>query len=204
MTNKTGLIGDISDERLLHIWDHSFQHFHVKGFDYVCLSRTPSLTRKVYFFDGDVAKAPEVVNPHNHRYDFSTRVLCGVLRDHRWTMAQDGERFNMFNWNTPLNGGDGFAFREEVSLRKCQEVLLDPQCVPFHTSHAAIHTIQIAARQTAILLEQRGDTLAPDEPSQTFIRDRTAPSLDGLYEKFSMDGLVSRLGQIAAMGVLIQ
>lgn len=58
---------------------NSFKDFHSKGLDYICLRRSPVLTTKLYFFDGDVSKLPEVVNPHDHRYDFSTVCLSGCV-----------------------------------------------------------------------------------------------------------------------------
>ncbi len=35
--------------------EHSFRNFHVKGFDYLYIKRTPEHTRKVYFFEGNIA-----------------------------------------------------------------------------------------------------------------------------------------------------
>lgn len=58
---------------------NSFKDYHVKGFDYICLQRSPRETVKLYFFDGDVSKMPEVVNPHDHRYDFDTVCLSGAV-----------------------------------------------------------------------------------------------------------------------------
>ena len=63
------IVPSVSMEEVLA---NSFRDFHAKGLDYVCLKRRPSETVKLYFFDGDVSKLPEVVNPHDHRYDFST------------------------------------------------------------------------------------------------------------------------------------
>lgn len=61
---------------------HSFTDFHAKGLDYLCLLRSPEITVKAYFFEGDVASAPEVVVPHDHRYCFNTRVLGRCYTSH--------------------------------------------------------------------------------------------------------------------------
>lgn len=33
---------------------NSFRNFHTKGFDYLCVKRSAELTRKVYFFEGNL------------------------------------------------------------------------------------------------------------------------------------------------------
>ena len=95
---------------------NSYRNFHVQGFDYLCLRRKDNYTLKVYTFDGDVTQAPEVVNPHDHRYAFRTTVLNGALLDYRYTLDPRGKVFNAFDYRTPLNGGDGFTFRGEERL----------------------------------------------------------------------------------------
>ena len=47
-----------------NVIENSFKNFHAKGLDYICLSRTPQLTLKLYILDGDASESPEVVNPH--------------------------------------------------------------------------------------------------------------------------------------------
>lgn len=202
MTDKTVSLSGYSDEALHEIMQNSFHNFHVKGFDYICLERTPQITKKVYFFEGNVAHLPEVVNPHNHRYNFSTKVLSGKLLDTRY--MQNGfsqDVYQVFKWKTPLNGGDGFAWSEEMGLTKKQEVFLEPGLVPYRTGWEQVHTIKIIEPQTVLMLHQYCDVIPLDEPTFTFMKERQPPCLDGLYDRFTMDGLIARLSQIKEMGI---
>lgn len=70
----------------------SYSNFHVKGFDYLCIKRTPEHTVKIYFFEGDLAQLPELVVPHDRRYDFYSAVVAGEATDikyddHKWWAA---------------------------------------------------------------------------------------------------------------------
>lgn len=65
--------------------------------------RTPEHTRKVYFFDGKVSQLPEVVSPHDHRYDFTTTVLAGVMSTS--TLPRDGQLGNSLRPTKSSSGG---------------------------------------------------------------------------------------------------
>ena len=55
-----------------------------------------------------------------------------------------------------------------------------------------IHTIQLLANETVLMLRQYEDNVSIGEPTTTFcVGD--APSLTGLYSKFTIDEIVSRL-----------
>ena len=82
---------DPSEENVALLCAASFKDFHTKGFDYLCLKRTPH-TIKLYILDGDASKLPGVVNPHDHRYAFRTTVLCGEMVDYRFIPNAGGER----------------------------------------------------------------------------------------------------------------
>jgi hypothetical protein len=192
---------------------HSYRNFHTKGFDYLCLTRTPELTRKVYFFEGDLAKLPELVMPHNHRYPFVTTVLAGAVRNKVYVKIDpakahpasiqaytaDGAKmpaFDRFDYLTPLNGGGGFTWAGE-------DFLFEQPSTPFtrhqhYRSYAAsIHTLDIRCEGTVIMLEQLADEVALDVPTQAWRRvgDRTPPSLDGLYDRMTSDHARMRIGQ---------
>lgn len=111
---------DISETLLATMLEHSFKNFHVKGFDYLCVKRTPEHTRKVYFFEGNVSQLPEVVNPHDHRYDFRTTVLTGHMSNSHYVPHSGGQTYYEHEWRTPLNGGDGFTFKKETRLTETQ------------------------------------------------------------------------------------
>lgn len=177
---------------------NSFKDFHAKGLDYICLVRTPQLTRKVYFLNGDVTKVPEVVNPHDHRYAFQTRVLAGAMLDHTYspTCGEMGDVYQKFDYRTPLNGGNGFTYVEEVKLFKRSSEKAERGQRLWRDADT-IHTIQMLQDQTVLLLDQFEDTVPIDQPTQTFVRKGyPEPSLDGLYTKFTADEVVQRLAII--------
>lgn len=172
--------------------ENSYKNFHAKGVDYLCLSRTTALTRKLYLFNGDVATFPEVVHPHDHRYAFKTRVIGGALRNSTYVPHEHGSVFNEFEWRTPLNGGSGFAWKRETKLKlDGLETLFKGE--EYVMPHDGIHTIKVLENETALVLEQYEDALPIGVPTSTFTLDREPPSLTGLYEKFTADEVVERL-----------
>lgn len=175
--------------------EHSFRNFHVRGFDYLCLKRTPEHTRKVYFFDGNVSQLPEVVNPHDHRYDFKTTILSGVMSNSRYTPdVHFGEVYNEFEWRTPLNGGDGFTWKREQKLFEEQRFFYRPG-ERYHMRANEFHTIRMHSEGTVLVLDQWADVVPIGTPTRTFMKDTKAPALDGLYEKFTADQIQVRLAQ---------
>lgn len=182
----------LSDEHIDMMVNSSFKNFHVKGFDYLCLFRSPLLTQKVYFFNGDVAQLPEVINPHDHRYDFKTTVLSGHMSNSHYTLdEQYGDTYQEFEWNTPLNGGDGFHWKRETKLRETVR--------HFYTSGSEyrmkadeFHTIRMHKEGTVIMLNQFDDVVPIGQPTRTFMGDKKAPELNGLYECFTPDEVIKR------------
>ena len=186
----------ISDETMSRMIENSFKNFHVKGFDYLCLVRSPEFTRKIYFFDGDITKLPEVVNPHDHRYDFRTVVLKGAMSNSTYVRDDvKGVKHQLFEWRTPLNGGDGFTWRKEVGLQEITRFLYGDRGTPseYFMKASEFHTIRMHSDQVLLCLDQYEDVVPVDKPTLTFMQDKKAPSLDGLYEKFTADEIISRL-----------
>lgn len=171
---------------------NSFKDFHSKGLDYICLRRSPVLTTKLYFFDGDVSKLPEVVNPHDHRYDFSTVCLSGCVENQWFEEHRDGARYETFSYNTPLNGGDGFEWIGTTRLRIKKRVLRGVG-ESYLMTYDELHTIRIAANDTVLMLSQYEDRVPVGEPTLTFTLDREPPSLSGLYGKLTADEIRSKL-----------
>jgi hypothetical protein len=158
---------------------NSFKDYHVKGFDYVCLKRSPTETLKLYFFDGDVSKLPEVVNPHDHRYDFDTWVICGRTEN---------------KFRTPLNGGNGFTWKGECRIKETASCVYQPGEHYFMKADE-FHTIRIVENESVIMLRQLEDVVPLDVPTRTFTRSETPPSLAGLYSRFTPDQVLARLKQ---------
>lgn len=185
----------MADMTVKEMIEHSFRNFHVKGFDYLCVKRTLEHTRKIYFFDGNVSQLPEVVNPHDHRYHFRSTVLTGVMSNSTYMPDEEhGEVYNEFEWRTPLNGGDGFTFKREQRLFEHQRTFYKPGW-SYHMRAQDFHTIRMHAEGTVIVLDQYEDVVPIGTPTRTFMKERQPPSLDGLYEKFTPEGLLERLVQ---------
>jgi hypothetical protein len=199
---------------LQDICANSYRNFHAKGFDYLCVLRTPSLTRKVYFFDGDLAQQPELVMPHDHRYAFSTTVIDGSVVNKTFERdasfhCEGAEAYDCFDYSTPLNGGDGFTWREEVLLRP-----VGPRWEPrrrhdtWLSASKDIHTLQVLEEGTIIILDQYADVVPEGQPTSAFrpVGSRTPPSLDGLYDRMDEDhaiALLERLRRAARLTLTI-
>lgn len=173
---------------------NSFRDFHCKGFDYICLRRSPRDTVKLYFFDGDVSKLPEIVNPHDHRYDFETLCVAGRVQNIWFEEDQDGAQFQRFAYDTPLLGGKGFTWVGETKLSIARRRAVGPGR-RYGMRFDQIHTIRMVENNTVICLVQKEDRVT-DRPTLTFTRDREPPSLDGLYRKFTADEVLKRLSDL--------
>lgn len=177
---------------------NSYRDFHVKGFDYICLRRSPTETVKVYFFDGDVSKLPEIVNPHNHRYNFDTLCITGAVENHMYAKTDNpdaGQRFQRFAYRTPLNGGNGFTHVGEDLLVRLTRTVFRPGEV-YELGYQHIHTIRMHENETVIALKQFEDRVALHAPTATWTRDREPPDLTGLYRQFKADEVRSRLNRL--------
>lgn len=176
------------------IVENSFKDYHIKGFDYLCLQRSPEETVKLYFFDGDVSKMPEVVAPHDHRYDFETYVAAGVSENvwfRRTDVEGKGQIYNWFEYRTPLNGGDGFNFVGEEQLYEAHRSSFKSG-ESYYMQAEDFHTIRIVENETVLMLVQFEDIVPLERPTSTFTLGN-APSLDGLYSKFTADQVINRL-----------
>lgn len=198
------------------IVENSYKDFHVKGFDYICLRRTPERTVKLYFFEGDVAKAPEVVNPHNHRYNFDTEVLHGGVSNSifvpegtetpGWGDWGPAVEYEHFGYATPLLHKFDLSQPAVAHFKWLGTVRLTERFRAHYTSspysddgrhysmrYKQIHTIRITAPQTVLKLIQHKDEIPIELRSSTFTRDKEPPSLSGLYNKFTPDEIIKRL-----------
>jgi hypothetical protein len=188
------LLPDVSIEEVIA---NSFRDYHVKGFDYICIRRSPEQTVKLYFFDGDVSKLPEVVNPHDHRYDFETLCVAGAVQNFWFKDAgqYDGkcqQIFQRFEYRTPLNGGDGFQHVGLTALHMMHAEKFRPG-QSYWMNAEEIHTIRLVENETVIALVQHEDRVKDGVPTFTFTRDREPPSLNGLYGKFTADQVFAKL-----------
>jgi hypothetical protein len=185
---------------------NSYKNFHAKGLHYVCLERSPLCTLKAYFFEGEVINSPEIVVPHDHRYDFTTEVLSGELTDIEYAecfpckgvpIAQTWE------YRTPLNEGNGFTWVGEIGLVKSRNRTLkqgELLLTPYHR----IHTIKVK-RDTVLLLTQMQDKFTIERPTKaySFGSKDQKPDTSGLYERFSIDEIKDKLEHLRQLGVAI-
>lgn len=178
---------------------NSFKNFHTKGFDYICLERSPSYTLKVYLMDGDASKLPEVVNPHDHRYNFKTWVLAGEMVDYRFDPSEDkGKFYNAFDYRTPMNGGAGFTYRGVERLKKSVNNVMRKGST-LVTNHQQLHTIGMKSDQTVLMLEQFDDQVPMDGATSCWSPvGEPEPNNDnsGLYERFTEEELFGRVALI--------
>lgn len=198
-------------ELLDTICANSYRNFHVKGFDYLYLKRTPEHTQKIYFFGENLDDLPELVIPHDHRYPFDTTVLSGVVRNKVFWEAGDDqaapanagwEKYDRFSYMTPLNGGDGFKWEDETFLRLAATPTYC-QGKTYMSQAKAVHTLAILDEGTVICLDQYEDVVPIDQPTTAFrpVGSREPPNLDGLYDRMDPDyaiGLLIRLAQLGA------
>lgn len=182
------------DFNMDEVLENSYRDFHAKGLDYICLRRTPVETLKLYFLDGDVSKLPEVVNPHDHRYPFRTWIVAGKSQN-IWYDEGAGKTFNRFRWRTPLLGGNGFEWDSEISLRE-RGRLTYAAGEQYFMQHDEIHTIRMLENETVLFLIQFEDTVPEDVPTKTFCASDKAPSISGLYSRFTADQIVTRLRRL--------
>ena len=192
---------------LEEIAKNSYKNFHAKGLHYICLSRNPNATVKAYFFEGDVSKSPEVVVPHDHRYDFITEVLAGELTDKHYkevpqkNLGLGLRAVQRWDYHTPLNGGKGFQWASESFLWWFGErVLTKGQSL--YSPAKKIHTIKVKP-DTVLLLTQLRDIVPVDEPTRAFSfgGKEAKPNTKGLYEKFTEDEIKDYLKKLEKLNV---
>ncbi len=202
MYSTSRLLKAINESTLDETLKNSYKNFHSKGLSYICLAKFKQeecdkrdAYFKIYIFDGDVTKLSEVANPHDHRYDFHNKVVKGVIANR--TYRENWYRkpifmYNKFEYMTPLNGGNGFTWKEE-------EYLYDESVRSYNKGEEwvsrfdEIQTLQIRSDQAILEVFQGPDQLATFEPTYCYTKDKEPPSLDGLYDKFTEDELIELL-----------
>lgn len=177
------------------VLSNSYKDLHVKGLDYICLRRTPSITLKLYFFDEcDNADTPEVVCPHDHRYTFQTDVIAGEYTDILYSEEARGVVMHRYDYMTPLNGGEGFRWDERVCVAERSRTKIKTG-QRLTRNYNQIHTIRVR-RNTVLCLHQFGDEVPADEPTSLYSTSHKPPRLTDLYARFTPDQINRRLNQI--------
>ena len=185
----TNLIKNANIEQLMQ---NSIKDYHIKGFDYINLHRSKDLTVKLYFFDNIISNMSEVINPHDHRYDFDTFVIRGNFTDFTFEESDKGDVFNKFSYKTPLCGGDGFTFDSETKLSIVKQDTIAAGGQYFHKAED-LHTIRINTPDTVLCLLQYSDKDLDN--TWTFSRDYLKNE-SGLYNQFTVDQFMKRLNSL--------
>ena len=100
--------------------EHSVLKHHADCLDYLCLHRSEDLTVKLYLIEKpENTNSGFLVNPHSHRYAFSSIMLAGSLQHLRLTPAgwinnpHDSAEFEIpFDLNSQLIRADGKLWGE--------------------------------------------------------------------------------------------
>lgn len=187
----SNLLDQIDPEQVVR---NSFRDYHAKGLDYVCLHRSDGLTIKAYFLN--VPVGVNVVNPHDHAYNFHTFVLKGKLKNLIYT-HNSGPIVNQWKYLPPTPWVDHkFKFEKPVKLGVAQD---HEYCVGtgYYMTREEIHTIQALAPDTVMLLFQYK---TPDEKKRggtyLYTKEDSPPSVYGLYNRFSEQEIETRVKQL--------
>jgi hypothetical protein len=107
---------------------------------------------------------------------------------------EHGQVYQEFAWDTPLNGGAGFKWQRERRLLETKRYAYRPGR-SYKMFADELHTIRLHAEGTVIILDQYADVVPVGQPTRTFMLDKQAPDLDGLYERFTEDDFLARAEQ---------
>lgn len=127
----------------------SVLNHHIDGIDYLCASRTPQVTAKIYMIGHkgpvDNFNAGFVAVPHTHRYDFYTVVLAGKIEHIRFKKT---DRKGIRRWSE--HGFDPSESGTQKILERCHENISFDTTIEeysrgesYHVNSNEIHTLRI-------------------------------------------------------------
>lgn len=76
---------------------------------------------------------------HTHRYPITLTVLKGTVTQHTADIFKTGFNTSMYKYKSPLNGGQGLTYRQEVSV--CTKDFVVPVGCQIHMDCNSFHTI---------------------------------------------------------------
>jgi len=139
---------------------NSYEAFHKPCVKYINLVRTQNYTAKIYVFDNvELNEQGYLVNPHNHAYNFTTHILVGGVRN----VIFEVQPYTLGDWqlceySTPLNGGDGSEIVTRCNLKEKSNYDYNTSVDIYNMDHRQVHTIIPRTDRTTILfLEQYRD-----------------------------------------------
>lgn len=136
-------------------------------------------------------------------------VLAGLSRNRVYQRATEKHRgaraFDAFDYLTPLNGGDGFTWRETAWLRILYDQDYGPRDDGYIMASSDVHTIQIVEPETILIIEQFADEVPIDKPTTAYrpLGRNTPFDLSGLYSRMTADHALKRVGHLAEHGLVV-
>lgn len=145
---------------------HSQIDHHTPGLNYLNLQRSDKFTLKLYLIEGlNNNNGGYLIHPHSHRYEFSTTVLAGqiknvVLNDADLSGGLRGDkssRFPMNRFNYSFEGGAGLT-PERTWLEVDPELsLIYTAGDSYYLNTKQIHTLETFDVPTLLCLSQFED-----------------------------------------------
>jgi hypothetical protein len=171
--------------------DHSFKNYHNVGVNYINLFRDERLTVKVYLLDPLLIKSNQdgfLVNPHNHRYAFSTTVIFGSVSNINFKEVPKETSVNIYQRFDYLGYQENSSFTHygEVGLEVTEDVLYKPWESYLLDEHT-VHTLRLSDEPTGLLLIQHMDTQL--DGTRYYGRTLDAPDAckeEGLYQRYNV------------------
>lgn len=94
-------------------------HFHDNGFLKLTLFETSDQAFRIRLHVWK--NGAEDVNIHNHRYDFASLVVSGVIENRRWRLSEAGKMIKVFQYSSrDENGEYRLARRGQAYLTPCE------------------------------------------------------------------------------------
>lgn len=181
---------------------HSYKNYHNVGLNYINLFRDERITIKLYLLDpAEITPNSDgfLVNPHNHRYNFSTTVLFGSI----YNVSFREDRLNPLNNYNPhvYHRFDYQGYQENSSFVHYGKVELEPYNYSiyypgesYHIDTHAVHSLELTEEKTGLLLIQYRDTIL--NGTKYYGRTMDAPNAckdDRLYQKYTKSELKDHL-----------
>jgi hypothetical protein len=185
-------------------WDaveHSYKNYHNVGVNYINLFRDERLTVKVYLLDPKAIKSNQdgfLVNPHNHRYAFSTTVLFGSVSNINFQETPKETSVNIYHKFDYLGYQENSSFNYcgEVGLEIVEDILYKPW-ESYLLDENTVHTLRLSDEPTGLLLIQHIDTQL--DGTRYYGRTLDAPYAckeQGMYQKFNVHEMREHLRYI--------
>eukprot|EP01119_Soliformovum_irregulare_P007324 TRINITY_DN19726_c0_g1_i1.p1 TRINITY_DN19726_c0_g1~~TRINITY_DN19726_c0_g1_i1.p1 ORF type:complete len:256 (-),score=48.96 TRINITY_DN19726_c0_g1_i1:35-733(-) len=189
-----------SPERLERARSNSFRDFHTTGFDYINLHRSEELTVKLYIFDQPKTLCGEyLVSPHSHRYNFTTFVLQGWIRNVTFAKSTPSVRhpernYSKFMYRTPLSSRTtqnedagmatpkGAEFIEETALRIASDTKILEGAF-YYLDYEQIHTIVVPSKEPAMLLLFQEENQVQDS-TELFLKESRLEASPSVYQPY--------------------